>query len=106
VPALGIYPTLESLAAQGVLVLLLVAALVWTFGIEPRRLRVTRVWLPAPSPSPAARAPPPSLAGDEDDVELLRSLERVEADLAEIRAEIERMKHRVSDPATLPRRES
>jgi high-affinity iron transporter len=106
VPALGIYPTLESLAAQGVLVLLLVAALVWTFGIEPRRLRVTRVLVPEPRPEPAAPAPPPRLAGDEDDVELLRSLERVEADLAEIRAEIERMKHRVSDPATLPRRES
>ncbi len=38
VPALGIYPTLESLAAQGVLLILLLAALVWTFVIGPRRL--------------------------------------------------------------------
>jgi high-affinity iron transporter len=36
-PALGIYPTEESLLAQGVLALLLVVALVWTFLIEPRR---------------------------------------------------------------------
>jgi high-affinity iron transporter len=38
VPALGIYPTLESLLAQGVLAILLLAALVWTFLIEPRRM--------------------------------------------------------------------
>ena len=37
-PALGIYPTLESLLAQGILVLLLVVALVWTFVVEPHRL--------------------------------------------------------------------
>ena len=36
-PALGIYPTVESLLAQGVLAILLLAALVWTFLIEPRR---------------------------------------------------------------------
>ena len=36
-PALGIYPTLESLLAQGVLAILLLAALIWTFVIEPRR---------------------------------------------------------------------
>ena len=36
-PALGIYPTVESLAAQGALAILLVAALVWTFLIQPRR---------------------------------------------------------------------
>jgi high-affinity iron transporter len=38
VPALGIYPTVESLLAQGVLAILLLAALVWTFLIEPRRM--------------------------------------------------------------------
>jgi high-affinity iron transporter len=37
VPALGLYPTAETLAAQGVLVLLALAALLWTFVIEPRR---------------------------------------------------------------------
>jgi high-affinity iron transporter len=43
VPAMGIYPTLESLSAQGVLVLLAVLALLWTFVIEPRRLRAAPV---------------------------------------------------------------
>jgi high-affinity iron transporter len=34
---LGMYPTAESLLAQGVLVILLLAALTWTFVIQPRR---------------------------------------------------------------------
>jgi high-affinity iron transporter len=37
VPALGIYPTVESLLAQGALLVLLLLALVWTFVIAPRR---------------------------------------------------------------------
>jgi high-affinity iron transporter len=37
VPGLGIYPTVESLLAQGALVILLLTALIWTFIIEPRR---------------------------------------------------------------------
>ena len=36
-PALGIYPTAETLLAQGVLVGLLLAALMWTFLVQPRR---------------------------------------------------------------------
>ena len=36
-PGLGIYPTVESLLAQGVLVSLLFVALIWNFAIEPRR---------------------------------------------------------------------
>jgi high-affinity Fe2+/Pb2+ permease len=40
VPFLGIYPTLQSLALQGVLVLLLLVALVWKLrpssGVLPR----------------------------------------------------------------------
>src|SRR6476660_7719827 len=46
VPSLGIYPTAESLLAQSILLVLLVAALVWTFVIEPRRLQVTSVMVP------------------------------------------------------------
>ena len=38
-PGLGIYPTVESLFAQGVLVILLFAALIWNFAIGPRRQR-------------------------------------------------------------------
>jgi high-affinity iron transporter len=37
VPAIGLHPTVETLAAQGVLVALAFLALVWTFVIEPRR---------------------------------------------------------------------
>jgi high-affinity iron transporter len=65
VPALGIYPTVESLVAQGVLLLLLLAALAWTFVIEPRRR------------NQASR-------------DLMRSLERMEGDLTEMKAEAER----------------
>jgi high-affinity iron transporter len=99
VPALGIYPTVESLAAQGVLLVLLLAAVVWTFVIEPRRLKVTSVLVPEPapprgSPGPAASAPAGGGLGIAPGprVELLRSLERMEADLAELRAEVERMR--------------
>ena len=97
IPALGIYPTAESLLAQGVLLALLVVALVWTFVIEPRRLRVSPVLVPDPAPIPKAAAAhsvvPPSGQG----FELIRSLERMEADLAEMRSEVERMKRYVHD---------
>jgi high-affinity iron transporter len=97
-PALGIYPTAESLAAQALLVLLALVALTWTFVLEPRRaappnraprgdsVRVARA-TPRPSEplSPTVRQ------------ELTRSLERMEADLAELRAEVERMRQRVHD---------
>jgi high-affinity iron transporter len=53
-PGLGIYPTVESLLAQSVLLILLLAALVWTFVMEPRRQNG------APVPAPRSRhAPPP-----------------------------------------------
>jgi high-affinity iron transporter len=92
VPALGVYPTLESLALQSILVLLLLAGLVWTFVLEPRRLAVTRELVPEPA-SPraaAADAVPQRPAGLESD--MVRSLERMDADLAELRAEVERLK--------------
>ena len=37
VPAIGLYPTGETLTAQGLLVALALLALVWTFVVEPRR---------------------------------------------------------------------
>jgi len=95
IPTLGIYPTAESLAAQGVLLLLLVAALVWTFVLEPRRFPVTPVMVPEPgSPRPGrgGRPAPPAGVPPAARVELLRSLERMEADLGEMRAEVERMR--------------
>ncbi|HEU4682318.1 MAG TPA: FTR1 family protein [Gemmatimonadales bacterium] len=50
VPVLGIYPTIESLLVQGVLLVLLLGALVWTFGIQPRRQQYAVE--PAPMPRP------------------------------------------------------
>jgi hypothetical protein len=100
VPALGIYPTVESLAAQGVLFVLLLVALAWTFVIEPRRLRVTSVLVPErsaarrPAGSPGAPAPP---IAPGTRTELLRSLERMEADLAELRAEVDRMRSQLRE---------
>jgi high-affinity iron transporter len=52
IPALGIYPTAESLVAQGVLVLLAVTALVWTFVIAPRRPEAKRSDVSAPTSAP------------------------------------------------------
>ena len=101
VPALGIYPTVESLAAQGLLLALLLAALVWTFLIQPRRTRVTSVLVPEPGDRQAGSvgAVPAASRG----LELIRSLERMEADLAEIRAEVDRMKRYLSSVSSPPR---
>jgi high-affinity iron transporter len=95
VPWLGIYPTAESLLAQAVLLMLLVAALAWTFVIEPRRLQVTSVMVPesgAAGRGNPSRAPTPRSVTVGTRLELLRSLERMEADLAEMRSEVERMR--------------
>ena len=103
VPALGIFPTVESLLLQGLLLVLLVAALVWTFVIEPRRLRVSNVLLPGPAPAPisstvaaAASVPMPGTRSGSS-FDLIRSFERMDADLAELRAEVERMKRHVHE---------
>jgi high-affinity iron transporter len=91
IPGLGIYPTVESLALQGLLLLLLVFGLVWTFVVEPRRLKVTSTLVPEPEPEterPAAPVERP-LRVESD---MIRSLNRMDADLAELRAEVERLK--------------
>ncbi|MEZ0335520.1 MAG: FTR1 family protein [Gemmatimonadales bacterium] len=100
VPALGIFPTVESLLLQGLLLVLLVAALVWTFVIEPRRLRVSNVPLPAPAPisaTVAAASVPMRGMRSGSSFDLIRSFERMDADLAELRAEVERMKRHVHE---------
>jgi high-affinity iron transporter len=110
-PADGIYPTVESLAVQGLLIALLLVALLWTFVLEPRRMRVTSVMVPeggapgVPAPPPVGRAAPAAALSAETTRELLRSLERMEADLAELRAEVERMRSRlIGARATISRR--
>jgi high-affinity iron transporter len=89
-PAFGVYPTAESLGAQAVLLLLATLALVWIFFVSPRRLKVTSSLVPEPGEAAApnrTRRPP-----TDRDRNLLRSIERIEADLSEIRAELARMK--------------
>jgi high-affinity iron transporter len=90
VPALGIYPTVESLALQGVLLLLLAGGLVWTFMIEPRRLKTTNVMVPETQAASSGSAVP--VEPSRVDLDMQRSLERMGADLAALRAEVERLK--------------
>ena len=95
VPALGIYPTVESLLAQGVLVLLLLVACLDLSHRAPRRHRAG-----SPPPEPLRREPPlaiPPPLPPEASRELLRSLERMEADLSEMRSEVERMKANLTE---------
>jgi high-affinity iron transporter len=102
-PALGIYPTVESLAAQGILLALFLAALVWTFIVAPRRRPVrTRAATSRPRVGPP---PGPPSVPQGPSLELLRSLERMEADLGEMRAEVERMKANLTEaPETRTRK--
>jgi high-affinity iron transporter len=95
-PALGIYPTVESLLVQGVLLGLLLLALVWTFAVEPRSRRVRSVPPEPLRPTPALPVPPPPVPQGAS-LELLRSLERMEADLGEMRSEVERMKSHLTE---------
>jgi len=98
IPALGIYPTAESLALQSLLLVLFMVGLAWTFLIEPRRLAVTNVLVPEPISGATADAA--ATAGLSVPIErplrletdMIRSLDRMDADLAALRAEVERLK--------------
>lgn len=57
-PTFGIYPTWESVVAQGILVALAAAALVWTFIVVPRRAARVDPALPASSAGPRVRPRP------------------------------------------------
>ena len=77
--------------------------------LEPRRVRgATSVMVPEPRPAqsgpvePAPARTPADMVAGTAVVELLRSLERMEADLAELRAEVERMRRHLCADATLP----
>jgi high-affinity iron transporter len=93
VSSMGIYPTVESLGLQGLLLLLAALALVWTFLIEPRRLRVTPVLIPDSAPSGPEKPVRP--ASSPREIDMLRSIDRIEADLAEVRSELDRMREQV-----------
>jgi high-affinity iron transporter len=98
IPALGAYRTLEGVVVQSLLLVLFSLGLIWGFVIEPRRLKVTSVLMPDPEPVKLAResrTPLPDLI--EGDKNLIRSLDRMDADLAEIRAEIVRIKGQLAD---------
>ena len=96
IPGMGIYPTVETLTAQGVLVGLFLVALAWTFLIEPRKVKVTRELMP--DPVPPRGQPNASIADIQVDRDVIRSLERMDADLAELRAEVERLKQKLTMP--------
>jgi len=95
VPGVGIYPTVETLAVQGVLLALFLFALLWTFIIEPRRVKVTSQLVPDSVKAPSPPLHQQTLNVDRD---VIRSLERMDADLAELRAEVERLKQKLSTP--------
>lgn len=84
-PALGIYPTVETLLAQGLLVVLALVALIYTFLIAPRKQKSA-----AADALEATVASSPGRPTSQAD--LIRALERMEADLAEVRDELERVK--------------
>ena len=94
VPSMGIYPTVESLGIQGVLLLLAGVALAWTFLIEPRRLRISPVLVPEVLPN--VPDSPPSAPASAGQREMLRSIDRIEADLAEVRNELDRIRDQVA----------
>ena len=81
---LGMYPTVETMIAQGTLLGLALIALGWIFLVVPARERRER----------AAAAPVP-VEGEQQSSDLIRSLERVDTDLAEARAELERLRERL-----------
>ena len=93
IPQMGIYQTVETLAAQGILLALFLFALLWTFVLEPRRLEVTNQMVPDPVRQTPPRAPATATEADRD---MIRSLERMDADLAELRAEVERLKQKLT----------
>ncbi len=93
-PALGIYPTVETMLVQGVLLLLAVVALVWIFVVNrvPGNVPVAAAMTPMPSPETPSKVigNPPTIEAN-----VLRSLERMDADLAAIKAEVERLRDTV-----------
>ena len=100
IPALGIYPRSSHWLRRAVLAALLLGALVWSFVLAPRRADGRSVpWLSSPPELALGRATvdPAVVEGHRPwspgtRQGLVRSLERMEGDLAALRAEVERMR--------------
>jgi high-affinity iron transporter len=82
-PALGIYPTLESLLVQSALVSFLLLALIWTFVIAPRRSRAPHAKASTPTPSPLAPPMVSSTSGPRVELGMRAEIERMETELSE-----------------------
>jgi high-affinity iron transporter len=91
VAALGIYPSMESMLAQGIMAVLAVVALVWIFVVQRGKAAEIRQPVPAP-PEPMGDG-----AGPGPEAAMLRSLERMEADLGALKSEVERLRETVVD---------
>ena len=97
-PVLGIYPTVESVAAQGVLLALAALALVWILVVQRRRDE--RAFADAAVAASAAVVPAAVVSVREAlplEGAILRSLDQMEADLAALKAEVERLRLTVSE---------
>ena len=105
-PTFGIYSTWETLGLQFLLVAAFVGAMMWTFLVEPRRMKVTAVLVPEEGGKTARRQggpaehPADGVGGRNVlDQDVLRSIERMEADNAELRAELQRLRDMLTQRA-------
>jgi high-affinity iron transporter len=106
IPAMGIYPTAESLGVQGVLLLLAIVGGGWLlFGGSAARRQDGSA---SGSSDDLSNSEAPSRRDDqtprrpENETSLLRSIDRIETDLAEVRVELERMRERVKPEDVKP----
>lgn len=96
--ALGIYPTVESMLAQGVLAALALLALGYIFAVQRPRERMALAAAANVAQAASVAAPTlSSISGEGRELDMLRSLERMEGDLAALRSEVERMRQSVVD---------
>lgn len=94
---LGIYPTAESMLGQGVMAVLAGAALIWIFGVQRRRDALRAVTVAGAMTGDGELAANPRGSIPEPEEAMLRSLERMEADLGALKSEVERLRQTVVD---------
>lgn len=92
-PVLGVYPTLESMIAQALLVLLAAVALVWVLVVQRRRDERDF----AEAAVAASAVPMPIIA----EGVVHRSLEQLDADLASLKDDVERLRRTVVNGAII-----